>query len=346
VLVSGQAVPQQQSTPSPRQGGAQARQAPAPAAAAQRPAAATPAAAAPDISEPRALLDKYCVTCHNQKLKTANLMLDQLDLAHLSDHAELAEKVIRKLRAGMMPPKGMPRPDVETRESLISWMENQIDTHATTSLTPPGIHRLNRAEYANVVRDLLGLEVDPSKFLPSDDSTHGFDNIAGALRMSPALMEAYLSAAGKISRLAIGTTTAASQAVYVAPEDVSQDYHIEGLPFGTRGGMLIRHEFPADAYYVFQVFPINKGNMGGSGAFGEVTGEQLKVYVDGEVVHQFDWDGELSRGAAVHAGANSEWIYIPAGLHTVGITFSATHRGTTSTRSSCARRSRPARCRA
>jgi hypothetical protein len=138
-------------------------------------------------------------------------------------------------------------------------------------------------------------------------------------------MEAYLSAAGKISRLAIGSTKAASQAVYVAPEDVSQDYHIEGLPFGTRGGMLIRHEFPADAYYVFQVFPINKGNMGGSGAFGEVTGEQLKVYVDGEMVHQFDWDAELSRGTAVHAGANSEWIYIPAGLHTVGITFSATN---------------------
>ena len=104
--------------------------------------------------------------------------------------------------------------------------------------------------------------MDASKFLPSDDSTHGFDNIAGALTMSPALMEAYLSAAGKISRLAIGTATAPTQAVYVAPEDVSQDYHIEGLPFGTRGGMLIKHEFPADAYYVFQVFPDQQGEHG------------------------------------------------------------------------------------
>ena len=119
--------------------------------------------------------------------------------------------------------------------------------------------------------------------------------------------------------------TAPTQAVYVAPEDVSQDYHIEGLPFGTRGGMLIKHEFPADAYYVFQIFPINKGNMGGSGAFGEVPGEQLEVTVDGEQVHQFDWDGELKNGEAVHAGANTEWIFVQAGLHTVGITFLATN---------------------
>jgi hypothetical protein len=265
------------------------------------------------------------VTCHNQKLKTANLLLDQLDLSRLADHPDVAEKVIRKLRAGMMPPNGMPRPDGATLEGLIAWMEKQVDSQATTHLPPPGVHRLNRAEYANVIRDLLALEVDATKFLPSDDSTSGFDNIAGALRMSPALMEAYLSAAGKISRLAIGSTTAASQAVYIAPEDVSQDYHIEGLPFGTRGGMLIKHEFPADAYYVFQVFPINKGNMGGSGAFGEVTGEQLKVTVDGELVHWFDWDSELSRGNAVHAGADTNWVYVKAGLHTVGVTFAATN---------------------
>jgi uncharacterized protein DUF1592/uncharacterized protein DUF1588/uncharacterized protein DUF1585/uncharacterized protein DUF1595 len=149
--------------------------------------------------------------------------------------------------------------------------------------------------------------------------------VAGALGISSTLVEAYVSAAGKISRLAIGSATAPTQAVYVAPEDVSQDYHIEGLPFGTRGGMLIKHEFPADAYYVFQVFPINKGNMGGSGAFGSVTGEQLEVTVDGEQVHQFDWDAELQNGYAVHAGANTEWTFVQAGLHTVGITFLATN---------------------
>ena len=296
-----------------------------PAAAAQRPGAATPAAPSPDVAKQRAVLDQYCVVCHNQKLKTANLLLDQMDLAHFADRPDLGEKIVRKLRAGMMPPTGMPRPDQATRDGLITWMETELDSHATTNLAAPGLHRLNRAEYTNAIRDLLGLEVDASKFLPSDDSTHGFDNIAGALTMSPALMEAYLSAAGKISRLAIGSATAPTQAVYVAPEDVSQNYHIEGLPFGTRGGMLIKHEFPADGDYVFQVFPINKGNMGGSGAFGSVTGEQLEVTVDGERVHLFDWDKELQNGTAVHAGANTEWIFVKAGLHTVGVTFLATN---------------------
>src|SRR5712675_248756 len=216
-------------------------QAPRPVRAPQRPAApAAAVAAVPDVSAQRALVDQYCVPCHNQKLKTANLLLDQLDLTHLGDHADIGEKVVRKLRAGMMPPSGMPRPDPATRETLISWMESELDHGAGTHLPPPGLHRLNRTEYANAIRDLLALEVDAGKFLPADDSTRGFDNIAGALTMSPALMEAYLSAAGKISRLAIGNVTAPTQAVYVAPEDVSQDYHIEGLPFGTRGGLLIK----------------------------------------------------------------------------------------------------------
>ena len=162
-----------------------------------------------DATKPRAVVDQYCVPCHNEKLKTANLLLDQLDLAHLGDHAEIGEKVVRKLRAGMMPPPGMPRPEPATREALITWMEKELDTTAPRIFRLPGIHRLNRTEYANAIRDLLALDVDASKFLPSDDSTHGFDNIAGALTMSPALMEAYLSAAGKISRLAIGSATGA-----------------------------------------------------------------------------------------------------------------------------------------
>src|SRR6266699_3503411 len=151
----------------------------------------SPAAAA-GVTTQRALLDRYCVGCHNTKLKTANLLLDQLDLAHLGDDAEIGEKVVRKLRAGMMPPTGMPRPGPAIRESLIRWMENELDRSAVTNLPPPGLHRLNRTEYANAIRDLLGLEVDATKFLPADDSTHGFDNIAGTLTLSPALMEAYL----------------------------------------------------------------------------------------------------------------------------------------------------------
>src|SRR2546430_3123840 len=157
-------------------------------------------APAPDAAAQRALVDQYCVTCHNARLKTANLLLDQLDLAHLGDHAEVGEKVIRKLRAGMMPPTGMRRPDPATLQSLIRWMENELDRSAVTHLPPPGLHRLNRTEYANAVRDLLGLEVDATKFLPSDDSTHGFDNMAGSIAILPAPLEGIPPAEGQRSR--------------------------------------------------------------------------------------------------------------------------------------------------
>src|SRR4029434_6606715 len=135
----------------------------------------------------RAVLDKYCVGCHNARLKTGGLALGQLGPSQLADHAEIAEKVVLKLRAGMMPPPQSPRPDRTTRDGLITWMEGELDKHAVTSLAAPGIHRLNRTEYQNVIRDLLGLKIDAARFLPSDNSTHGFDNIAGALTMSPAL---------------------------------------------------------------------------------------------------------------------------------------------------------------
>jgi hypothetical protein len=273
----------------------------------------------PPASPQRALLDQYCVPCHNEKLKTASLMLDKLDLARIGDQAEVGEKVVRKLRAGLMPPSGMPRPDQATREALVAWLETELDRHAVTHLPAPGLHRLNRIEYANAIRDVLGLEVDAAKFLPSDDSTHGFDNMAGTLQMSPALMEAYLSAAGKISRLAIGSATAPTQAVYEVPEGATQNYHVEGLPFGSRGGILIRHEFPADAEYVFQIVPVVGYSQN---VFGQVTGEKLEINVDGARVHMFDWDKETTGRGLNFA---SPRIPIKAGLHTVGITFIATN---------------------
>jgi cytochrome c5 len=283
-------------------------------------AAAKPAASPADAGAQRALVDQYCVTCHNAKLKTANLILDQLDLAHLGDHAEVGEKLVRKLRAGMMPPTNMKRPDAATMDAFIKWMETELDHSAVTHLPAPGLHRLNRAEYANAIRDVLGLEVDATKFLPSDDSTHGFDNQAGALTMSPALMEAYLSAAGKISRLAIGDVLAATQAVFDAPPDTAQNFHIDGLPFGTRGGMLIKYEFPADGEYTFTV----KGVTGYFQAvLGQIKGEQLEVMVDGERVKVFDWDREVSNTRGV--GARSPRVPIKAGLHVVGVTFLATN---------------------
>src|SRR2546430_15673796 len=168
---------------------------------------------------------------------------------------------------------------------------SNLDRSAVTHAPPRGLHRLNRTEYANAIRDLLALEVDATKFLPPDDSTHGFDNIAGALTMSPALMEAYLSAAGKISRLAMGHVSAPTQAVFEAPADTAQSYHIDGLPFGTRGGMLIKYEFPADGEYTFTV----KGVTGYFQAvLGQIKGEQLEVTVDGERAKLFDWYKEIS----------------------------------------------------
>src|SRR5216684_3404116 len=216
----------------------------------------------------------------------------------------------------MMPPSGARRPDAATREALVTWLESELDRNAVTHLPPPGLHRLNRTEYANVVRDLLALEIDPAKFLPSDDSTRGFDNIAGALSLSPALLEGYTSAAAKISRLAIGDVTEAAQTTYRVPSDTSQEYHLEGLPFGTRGGLVVQHEFPADGDYVFKLFPINQGLMDNNRAFGEITGEKLELLVNGERVHLYDWDKDLARGPAVHAGTQDVHFHVKAGEHT------------------------------
>jgi hypothetical protein len=268
----------------------------------------------------RAVIDQYCVGCHNGNLKTAGLMLDQLDLSHLGQHAEIGEKVVRKLRAGMMPPSGMPRPDAAARESLIRWMETELDRSAAPNLFPPGLHRLNRSEYANAIRDLLSLDVDATKFLPPDDSSHGFDNMAGTLTMSPALMEAYLSAAGKISRLAVGDAAPPRQAVFDVPADTAQNYHIEGLPFGTRGGILIKYVFPSDGEYAFKV----KGVTGYfTAVLGGIKGEQLEVMVDGELVKKFDWDKEISNTTG--NGRATPRIAVKAGMHTVGVTFLATN---------------------
>src|SRR5499426_3685393 len=247
---------------------------------------------AEDATKSRALVDQYCVTCHNARMKTGGLVLDkdQLDFSRLTDHTELAEKVVRKVRAGLMPPTNSRRPDAATMDSFLRFMETSLDANASQHLPAPGLHRLNRTEYANAIRDLLSLEVDSTKFLPSDDSTRGFDNIAPALTTSPALMEAYLSAAGKISRLAIGDVNSPRQEVFDVPADTAQNHHIEGLPFGTRGGMLIPYEFPADGMYSFKV----KGVTGYFQAvLGQITGEQLEVTIDGERVKVFDWDKEI-----------------------------------------------------
>jgi len=288
---------------------------------------ARPRAPLPNLSavntaaQERAMLDYYCVSCHPG---SGGLALDQIDPSNVQRDAEKWERVVRKLRAGMMPPAGMPRPAAPAYESMIVFLENELDRNAAAQLPPPGIHRLNRAEYSNAIRDLLALDIDPSKFLPSDDSTRGFDNIAGALSISPALLEGYISAAEKISRLAVGDVTEATLTTYRVPSDTSQDIHIAGLPFATRGGLIVKHEFPADGDYVFKIFPINQGLMDNNRAFGEIRGEKLELLIDGERVHLYDWDRELATGSAVHGGTKEVHVQIKGGSHTVGVAFLAT----------------------
>ena len=296
----------------------------------------------------RAIINQYCSTCHSDKAKAAGMDsarkidFDRLDIADVSRDAETWERVVRKLRAGMMPPSGIRRPDRETYKGLIAWLENELDRNAVTYTPPPGLHRLNRTEYANVLQDLLDLNIDPAKYLPSDDSTHGFDNIAGALGVSSTLVEAYVSAAQKISRLAIGEAATPSLTVYRTPEDTSQDYHIEGLPFGTRGGMLIRHVFPSDGEYQITITPIFGDNMSPQG-FGSVPCEKLEVLLDGERIELLDWQGGGRtppancggrRVAAVQSGQTGQdlgrtsmkiRISTKAGLHDLGVTFLQTN---------------------
>jgi len=226
----------------------------------QASAAAPPQAAInPAAASERALLDKYCVGCHNQRLKTAGLMLDKADINDVAAAPEMWEKVISKTRGGLMPPAGRPRPDQQTFAAFASSLEAELDRVA--ALTPnPGrvpIHRLNRAEYTNAVRDLLALEIDGQSILPADDSSHGFDNSAGALALSPALLERYLTAAARISRLAVGDPTVGpgfTSKLYEVPINLAQnDRMSEELPFGSRAGAAIHHYFPLDGEYVIKV---------------------------------------------------------------------------------------------
>ncbi len=200
----------------------------------------------------RALVDRYCVGCHNDRLKTGGLTLQTADLNDVPAGAETWEKVIRKLRVGAMPPQGMPRPDQQAIDGFATYLETSLDRAAAEHPNPGRVsmHRLNRVEYGNAIHDLLGLDIDTEALLPADDEAAGFDNIADVLRMSPALMERYLSASWNISRLAVGNMAITpATTVYRVRPDLSQDQHIEGLPLGTRGGILAEHTFPLDGEY-------------------------------------------------------------------------------------------------
>src|SRR3954467_11040527 len=207
----------------------------------------------------QATITKYCLTCHNDRLKTGGLSLAGVDLATPSAHADTWEKVIRKLRTGAMPPPNAARPDAAARNALATYLETSIDRDALASPRPGKlalVHRLSRTEYQNAIRDLLALdrlpkEVDSPLLLPADNSASGFDNIADLLFMSPAIMERYLDAAEKISRLAVGDTRAPVLVNrYRLNPEQWQGEHVDGLPWGTRGGLSVSSHFPADGEYL------------------------------------------------------------------------------------------------
>jgi len=285
---------------------------------------------------PRVLLDRYCVTCHNQRLRTADLTLDTVEVTDVGVHPDIWEKVVRKLRAGAMPPAPRPRPDAETYEVFTTWLETELDRGAAARPDPgrtDTFHRLNRSEYHNVIRDLLALDVDVTALLPADDGSYGFDNIAGVLGMSPTLLERYLSAAKKISRLAVGRPMAAATAetLLLAP-DLTQDARLEELPFGTRGGTRFPFTFPEDAEYTFRV-QLGRDATGTLKTFD--TPHQLEVSLDGEPIETFvvgepspvdvernsdEYRDYLARQRTVDQGWEVR-IPVRAGPHEVQVTF-------------------------
>ena len=274
-----------------------------------------------DTTSQRALLDKYCVTCHSDRLKTANLSLQGLDLTTVADHAEVWEKVIRKMRAGVMPPPGVPRPALAEYEGLRDFLESEIDRVAATKSSPGAVvlHRLNRTEYANVIRDLLDLRVDVTTLLPPDDSANGFDNIAGSLTLSPTLLESYTTAAARVARTAVGYWKSPTEATYLASSDASQNHRLDGMPFGTRGGIVAQHDFPADGEYKFSIQNFGVGSF--------IPNEQLALIIDGERAHVWPYRGVgLNVGMTAEADGTLEvTVPVRAGSRLVGATFIATN---------------------
>lgn len=243
----------------------------------------------PSVASERALLDRYCVTCHNQKAKTAGIMFDTLDLAHVGPDAAVWERAILKLRGGMMPPAGMPRPGQATINALVKFLESSLDRAALAAPNPGtvALHRLNRAEYQNAIEDVLGVHVDAAALLPRDDISDGFDNIASVLKVSPAFLDQYIAAARQVSRLAVAhpPPTEPVQVTLHGEPASPQD-----LPLGTQGGIVAKHLFPYDADYMISI-----------------SGPDPVFTIDGLPV-------SLAGGGFVH---------VTAGLHQLGLTAKA-----------------------
>jgi cytochrome c551/c552 len=285
-----------------------------------------PGSAPMSLDKEKALVNQYCAGCHNDKLKSGGFSWSKVDLAHPDQNAEQAEKVVRKLRAGMMPPAGMPRPDAATLTAFRHSIETGIDTVAAKNPNPgrPALHRLNRAEYANSVRDLLGVNIDVAELLPPDSMSHGFDNMSDVLNLSPALMEGYVRAASRASREALGDPDAlAITKTYQISRVQNQMHHVEGTPFGTRGGLVVNHDFPADGEYQFKVgFYYNPTGP----LFGQMQAAGMKVVIalDGEKVAIMDVDPRMT---LAKDGLKSPMVFLKAGPHRLSASFTETFDG-------------------
>jgi hypothetical protein len=281
-------------------------------------------------AEHRATLDRYCLDCHSAAEAEADLSLEGLNLGAAGAHPDIFETVIVKLRGGLMPPPGNPRPDEATLGDVVAYLEDTLDAARAEDpyVGSASIHRLNRTEYGNAVRDLLAVEIDAREFLPADDEGYGFDNIADILRVSPSLLEQYLAASSVIAALAVGDPdTPQVSRVFRAPPDLAQAEHQPGMPLGTRGGIVIEHDFPLDATYEFSVF-LQRNIVG------YMTGlewpHKLEIAIDGQRVFLAPVGGEEDNAmsdANFSAAADTiderlrTQVFVPAGPHTVTIGF-------------------------
>jgi len=277
----------------------------------------------PSVETQRALVNEYCAKCHNEKLKSGGFSWTDLDVAHPELNAQQAERVIRKLRAGMMPPSGQPRPSTAAVDTFVKAFETRIDQAAAAHpySKSPELHRINRREYHNEIHDLLALDVDVSALLPPDARTGSFDNMSDALTINPTLMQAYVRAADKIARLAVGDPeTAAVQVKYDVPKVVNQMRHVEGAPFGTRGGTAVVHNFPADGDYNFKLefWYYYLGELIGGNLPENLQGQEIEVSVDGERVAAFKLDPLMEE----HSGIlTTPPIHIKAGPRRLAAAF-------------------------
>jgi mono/diheme cytochrome c family protein len=285
-------------------------------------------ALAPPAAASRTFLNQYCTGCHNDRTKAGGLILDGLDPARVGDNSELWERVVRKLRMRAMPPAGSRRPDERGYEELVAYLEAELDRRAAAAPNPgrtDTFRRLTRTEYQNAIRDLLALDVDVADLLPRDDASYGFDNV-GAVGLSPTLVERYLSAAQKITRLAVGTPVPAPavRVITLAP-DLTQEGHVDGLPFGTRGGTIVLHTFPRAGEYEIQVRLMRNRNENVEGL---TEPHQLEVTLDGERLQLFTVTPNRNRMGDYYADEGVDKhlqlrVPVTAGPHEIGAAFLA-----------------------